>query len=291
MAGTVHPSSVVVTEDGWASIVIFVCVAVGLSVALAWVLVTVNRRRLVIGTSVALKQLDLLNARSRTLVPILPPIRLSFDRSVGSKGKFDRADLVSLMSGSILEREPWVEREIEVRLASTGEFERYHRHFEALAHELLGRGSHSRVSDQRFAAIEQKLFQRRKLAYPTPTARITTTVRYTSPKGQNSYSSKLEWDFDKLRLGLQIAQAARTRQSTAEAWRQRERSLMSASLRTTILRRDGSRCRMCGTSPFDGASLHIDHITPVSWGGLTVPENLQTLCQSCNLGKGNKFIG
>jgi 5-methylcytosine-specific restriction endonuclease McrA len=48
---------------------------------------------------------------------------------------------------------------------------------------------------------------------------------------------------------------------------------------------------MCGASASDGAVLHIDHITPVSHDGLTVPENLQTLCQSCNLGKSNRFVG
>jgi hypothetical protein len=266
-------------------------VLVGLFVALAWVLVIVKRRRLVKGASIALKQLDDLNSRSRTLVPVRPPIRLAFSASVNSKARFDRFDLPLLMSVSVLENEPWVEREIEVRLAATGHFGTYRLDFEALAYQLLGRSSHPRVNDERFAAIEQKLFQRRKLGYPTPTARVTTTVKYTSPKGQNSYSRQLEWDFDQLRQGLQAAQATRARQSTAEALRQRERSLMTASLRTTILRRDGSRCQMCGASAADGATLHVDHVTPVSLGGRTVPENLQALCQSCNLGKSNKFIG
>ena len=48
---------------------------------------------------------------------------------------------------------------------------------------------------------------------------------------------------------------------------------------------------MCGASAADGATLHIDHIVPVSLGGRTVQENLQTLCQSCNLGKSNRFVG
>jgi 5-methylcytosine-specific restriction endonuclease McrA len=33
--------------------------------------------------------------------------------------------------------------------------------------------------------------------------------------------------------------------------------------------------------------LHVDHIKPWSLGGLTVDENLQTLCEPCNLGKSN----
>jgi 5-methylcytosine-specific restriction endonuclease McrA len=34
-----------------------------------------------------------------------------------------------------------------------------------------------------------------------------------------------------------------------------------------------------------GVVLHVDHIIPWSKGGQTVDENLQTLCDRCNLGK------
>jgi hypothetical protein len=195
------------------------------------------------------------------------------------------------MSASILDQERWVEQEIEVRLGATRHFRMYHHDFEAIAYGLLGTSSHPRLSNERYAAIEQKLFHRRKLAYPTPTAQVTTTVKYTSPKGQNSYSRQLDWDFDGLRHGLRTAQETRARQSTAEALRQPERSRMTPGLRMTIMRRDDFRCRMCGASGRDGATLHIDHVTPVSRGGRTVTENLQTLCASCNIGKSNHFIG
>ncbi|WP_442977751.1 HNH endonuclease [Salinibacterium sp. CAN_S4] len=48
---------------------------------------------------------------------------------------------------------------------------------------------------------------------------------------------------------------------------------------------------MCGASASNGATLHVDHIIPVSRDGRTVPENLQTLCEPCNLGKSNRFVG
>lgn len=56
-------------------------------------------------------------------------------------------------------------------------------------------------------------------------------------------------------------------------------------LRYRVLERD-RRCRLCGVGPEDGAKLHIDHIVPYSQGGKTVLDNLQALCQDCNLGKG-----
>lgn len=62
-------------------------------------------------------------------------------------------------------------------------------------------------------------------------------------------------------------------------------------LRYKVLERDGYKCVICGNSPAfgNGIRLHIDHIIPYSKGGETVFTNLQTLCQPCNLGKGNRL--
>jgi 5-methylcytosine-specific restriction endonuclease McrA len=56
-----------------------------------------------------------------------------------------------------------------------------------------------------------------------------------------------------------------------------------------VMRRDGFRCRQCGQSPATtpGTILVLDHIQPWSRGGETELENLQTLCEQCNAGKGS----
>lgn len=61
-------------------------------------------------------------------------------------------------------------------------------------------------------------------------------------------------------------------------------------LRYKVLSRDKFKCVRCGASPATDPTcrLHIDHIVPFSKGGKTVLENLQTLCENCNLGKGNR---
>ncbi|MBU0529538.1 HNH endonuclease [bacterium] len=66
---------------------------------------------------------------------------------------------------------------------------------------------------------------------------------------------------------------------------------ISDRLRFRILMRDGFTCKSCGRSPVKerGVELHVDHILPWSKGGETVPENLETKCKKCNLGKGNAF--
>jgi hypothetical protein len=56
------------------------------------------------------------------------------------------------------------------------------------------------------------------------------------------------------------------------------------SLRYEVLHRDGFRCQACGATHRE-TRLHIDHIVPVSRGGSTVKDNLQVLCEACNLGK------
>ena len=58
-------------------------------------------------------------------------------------------------------------------------------------------------------------------------------------------------------------------------------------LRWTILKRDNFSCTKCGRSPAKDQSiiLRVDHIIPWSKDGETVIDNLETLCEGCNLGK------
>jgi 5-methylcytosine-specific restriction endonuclease McrA len=65
-----------------------------------------------------------------------------------------------------------------------------------------------------------------------------------------------------------------------------ERAKMTPQLRWRVFARDGHRCKACGSSPANGAILHVDHIQAIANGGLTEMENLQTLCAACNFGKG-----
>lgn len=63
-----------------------------------------------------------------------------------------------------------------------------------------------------------------------------------------------------------------------------KRAKLSVRLRTQILKRDQHKCVLCGNGP-PAVSLQVDHIIPVSKGGLTEDRNLRTLCRDCNLGK------
>lgn len=65
-----------------------------------------------------------------------------------------------------------------------------------------------------------------------------------------------------------------------------ERGKVSNKLRFAIYKRDGYRCRYCHRSDRE-VPLEIDHIIPISKGGKSEYDNLQTLCHDCNVRKGN----
>ena len=50
----------------------------------------------------------------------------------------------------------------------------------------------------------------------------------------------------------------------------------------------GGKCKHCGKE-FPLSQMHADHIKPWSFGGKTIPENCQVLCQSCNAKKSDNY--
>ena len=69
----------------------------------------------------------------------------------------------------------------------------------------------------------------------------------------------------------------------------KERNKMSDRIRYEVLKRDGFRCVLCGRTVEDGVKLEVDHILPISKGGLTEMNNLRTLCDQCNGGKSDLY--
>ena len=84
-----------------------------------------------------------------------------------------------------------------------------------------------------------------------------------------------------------------TRDYTGNAYTTANRRRVRHALRRCVLSRDDFKCVYCGASPKQNPiiRLQIDHIIPVSRGGKSVLENLQTLCEKCNYTKGAKQIG
>ena len=70
-----------------------------------------------------------------------------------------------------------------------------------------------------------------------------------------------------------------------------QRALMTPKLRAFIKERDNYTCCICGNSTYvePNLLLEIDHKIPIAKGGLTIEDNLQTLCWKCNRLKGAKL--
>ncbi|MBP9890830.1 MAG: HNH endonuclease [Planctomycetes bacterium] len=76
---------------------------------------------------------------------------------------------------------------------------------------------------------------------------------------------------------------------TKEREKPEDRQSIPLGLRWKVYLRDRFRCTACGASPATSleCKLHVDHVLPFSKRGKTVFENLRTLCEKCNLGRGN----
>lgn len=61
-----------------------------------------------------------------------------------------------------------------------------------------------------------------------------------------------------------------------------KRTPISKEIRQQVLKRDGYRCRYCGSH---SEVFHMDHVYPISKGGETTVNNLVTACPSCNIKK------
>lgn len=83
-----------------------------------------------------------------------------------------------------------------------------------------------------------------------------------------------------------LSQKIRWRKSAAG-----QRALMTAKLRDYVKKRDNHTCKYCFVSIHKEPHLllEVDHIIPVSKGGLSAEDNLQTLCWRCNRTKSNKL--
>lgn len=108
--------------------------------------------------------------------------------------------------------------------------------------------------------------------------------KYISSGGNASLQCDVVMDIENLNKFVKyLSEIIKFKKSVAG-----QRALMTTELRKKILQRDGYKCKKCGVSTKEEANLllEVDHILPLSKGGLTTEDNLQTLCWKCNRKKG-----
>lgn len=126
-----------------------------------------------------------------------------------------------------------------------------------------------------------KPFEINEIFYPT------FSFRYISPGGKSGSQFDILMDIPMLeRFIIYLSEKVNNKKE-----KQYQRKLMTPKLRKYIIQRDNFTCCKCGNSIYKEPNLllEVDHIIPVSKGGLTEENNLQTLCWKCNRSKGSKI--
>ena len=110
---------------------------------------------------------------------------------------------------------------------------------------------------------------------------------YTSPTDRNHYSYDIVLNEPELiKFAEYLNNQIKYRKSAKY-----QRQLMTPQLREQILSRDKYECKKCGVSKKNEKHLllEVDHIIPISRGGITIESNLQALCWKCNRTKGARL--
>lgn len=112
------------------------------------------------------------------------------------------------------------------------------------------------------------------------------SFRYVSAGGNSSINCDIVLNIENLERFIRyLSEQVKFKKSVAG-----QRTLMTPTLREYIKQRDNYTCQKCGISVAQEPHLllEIDHIIPLSKGGITSEDNLQTLCWKCNRTKGSK---
>jgi 5-methylcytosine-specific restriction endonuclease McrA len=130
-------------------------------------------------------------------------------------------------------------------------------------------------------------FCSRKCASASRSARVTIWGKTADLEARRAYHRAYQAANREKINALAVAWGKRNRSARNRLQQQRRAGgKISQADWDAIIERHGGRCVLCGTTE----RLERDHIIPAARGGLTVVENLQPLCRTCNAGKGTKLM-
>lgn len=269
----------------WLIAILLIALVVSAAVIFGKKHINLKRQGIVAQNSTMLKALSEVNSKFNFDSSIR--YEYPYTKYLDSKPKYDSYKLSKLLDDKILQN-PWLMKAADVTKKNSELYNEYKKEVASIHSEITKTAAAAfHVPYKKYLEIEERLFKEQQL-HPVIKSYVLCAKEYTSPAGRNHYSdcNLSSAEYVQMR-GIELQEQIEY-QNSEEARRKRERSKMSPQLRYQILQRDHFRCQICGRTQEDGVKLHVDHIIPVSKGGETVPKNLRTLCDECNLGKGDK---
>lgn len=112
-------------------------------------------------------------------------------------------------------------------------------------------------------------------------------MQYISPQGASKLSYKLVLTPNKINEIIENVENIYKKEKASGY----QRVKLTKQIRESILARDNWTCQRCCNSVYNEPNLllEVDHIIPISKGGKTEPNNLQTLCWRCNRSKSDNI--
>lgn len=198
-----------------------------------------------------------------------------------SRKSLDRVTVSSIVKYHIENNINGLRTDIENAIFNINLLNEYKKEVESIS--KIESKNESKYSFKKFKKIENRVFN--NLIYKEENFLISLDLRSFYRKSNDEIIKKeANISFEKLVEFYNLWLNGNKYEETIK----QERKIMNDNIRYNVLKRDNFKCQLCGRNVKDGAKLHVDHIIPVSKGGKTVMSNLQTLCDRCNIGKGNK---
>ena len=207
-----------------------------------------------------------------------------------SRAEFNRFDLDNYFIEIIRDNKSLFQKSIRTIEKNKKEYVKYKRLLDKVDFSQTPEIAKSvKIPTRIYRDIETSCYRKMILPDPIMDVHIVCRKEYTTPVGRTHTWSDTTYNYKKLLFFYEKSQKITEQREIRSGQIEYERSLMTATLRYEILKRDNFRCQICGSTAQDGVKLHIDHIVPVSKGGHTTADNLQVLCDRCNFGKSDKL--
>ena len=209
-------------------------------------------------------------------------------KSVKSKRQAEVFDYTKFLYTTLKENIRYWERLVKCAETNEIKYKEYKNQLKQLPQISVSAAGRLQLSFDKYKALETEIYYENLLCPPL-SFEVRCKVFYSSPQGRSCVEYEHIYGRSEISRCLNDIRFEEKEKNSEENRRKEERNKMKLGLRYDIMKRDGFRCVLCGRSASDGIKLHVDHIVPVSRGGKTEESNLRTLCEECNLGKGDKI--